>query len=381
MDLVVLIIVAVIALGAGFAFGKLGSSQAVSSERTRADQLQGEVNRLSTERDALAQFKTNSDALQQMLQPMREAVQKLNKDAVDSEMRQTRANEALVTQINLMGKQAADIQETNRKIVSALTTSASRGRWGEMQLERLFEYAGMEKNVHYFSQSTGESDAGRGRPDFIVKLANGGTVFIDAKFPFDAYWRALETDNVTDRASLMKEHASAVKARVKELAKRQYQQQADDSADFAVVFLPFESLYYEAIEAEPNLMTDVFAQNVVIATPSSMMALLHTIKLGITQQKSADNAAKIRLAAVELLNRISVFTDHLIDVDKSLSKAVESLAKLKSSYESRLLPQARAMESLGVEAARKRKEVPGIAMSALTDGELEGEELQGEIEA
>ena len=94
---------------------------------------------------------------------LREAVQKLNKDAVDSEIRQTRANEALVTQINLMGKQAADIQETNRKIVSALTTSASRGRWGEMQLERLFEYAGMEKNVHYFSQSTGESDAGRGR--------------------------------------------------------------------------------------------------------------------------------------------------------------------------------------------------------------------------
>lgn len=364
VTLLIIVAVAAIALGGGFAYGKLSGERAVTAERDRANALQGQVDLLTSQKQSLEQYKTNSEALNQMLQPMREAVDKLGRDAQETEKKQIESTAQLRQQIVNMNAQASELQATQKQLVGALTSSASRGRWGEMQLERLFEYAGMERGVHYFPQSTGESDTGRGRPDFVVKLANGGVVYVDSKFPFDAYWSGLSTTDESQRAEFMKAHARAVKDRVRELSKRSYQAQSDSSADFAVLFLPFESLYYSALEVEPDLLTDVFAQNVVIATPSTMMGLLHTIKLGISQANTAENAAHIRQVAIEMLDRFAVFAEFLVKVDKNLASAVDSLDKLKASYTSRLLPSVRRMQALGVEG---KKAIPEVSSGALDD--------------
>jgi DNA recombination protein RmuC len=378
-SIIALVLVAAIALGAGFAFGKLGKEQEISAERARANELQGQVNLLTNEKTNLEQFKSNRETLDQMLKPMRDAVTKLGADAVEAERRQSNANVSLREQIDNMNKQATELQVTQRQLVGALTSSASRGRWGEMQLERLFEYAGMERGVHYFPQAVGDNEVNRGRPDFIVKLPNSGTVYIDSKFPFDAYWQALSSDNEVQRAEYMKAHAKAVKDRVKELSKREYQNKSDSSADFAVLFLPFESLYYTALEIEPNMLTDVFGQNVVIATPSTMMGLLHTVKLGISQANTAENAAAIRKAALDILDRFAVFTNHLNKVDKNLTTAVEALEDLKGSYQRQLLPGIKKMQALGVDNKKAIKDVVGGNPGALESAQDE-ELLEGEIE-
>ena len=177
----------------------------------------------------------------------------------------------------------------------------------------------------------------------------------------------------------MQAHAKAVKDRVKELSKREYQNKSDSSADFAVLFLPFEALYYSALEIEPNMLTDVFGQNVVIATPSTMMGLLHTIKLGISQANTAENAAAIRTAALEILDRFADFTNHLNKVDKNLGNAVEALEALKGSYQRRLLPGIKKMQALGVDNKKAIKGVSGGNVEALEAGDYD-ELLEGEIE-
>ena len=353
-QIVTVLLVALVSFLAGWSIGKLR----IADQKSRADSLQGEVNQLKDMNARLEKFGEENQALETQLTNINTAMDNLRRDTIEFERQRQESAGALSQQLSMMNETAVETQEINRKIISALTSSASRGKWGEMQLERLFEYAGMERNVHYFPQETSVNETAIRRPDFKVKLSTGGIVFVDAKFPFDAYWLALDEKNDSQREQLMKQHAKAVKDRARELSNKGYQQHEADSADFAVLFLPFESLYYAALEADPNLITDIFSKNIVIATPSSMMALLHTIKLGITQQKSAENASRIQKHAIELLKRFNTFNDYIVEVDKSVGKTVENLGKLKASYTTRLLPQARAMQELGIEPPNSRKNLP-----------------------
>ena len=202
---------------------------------------------------------------------------------------------------------------------------------------------------------------------------SGGTVFIDAKFPFDSYYAGLSAETPEARADLMKAHAVAVAKRADELSKRTYHAADGSSPDFAVLFLPFESLLYEALEHEPNLLNKIFTGQVIIATPSTMLGLLHTIKLGTAQRLSAENAGQIRDAAVTLLDRFRVFAEHINKVDAGLNSARKAFDAAASSINLRVIPQIRTMEALGV--------TPPKAIPAISPGTIDHEVIEDGEEA
>jgi DNA recombination protein RmuC len=337
---------------AGLLLARLMATNALSQMRSRADVLQGSLAAVTAERDGLLAANATNQSLETLLAPVQKTVADLEAAARQAEERRLRVDGELDAQMKQITATNAELQTTNIRIVRALTDSASRGRWGEMQLERLFEFAGMIKGVHYQDQTTSVTDGVSTRPDFVVSLATGGKIFIDAKFPFDSYWNALAADSVEQRDTLMKAHAKAVADRAKALGNKSYHATESSSPDFVVMFLPFESLLYSALEYDEELLTKVFSSRVVIATPSTMMGLLHTVTLGNNQKMSAENAAEIRDVAVTLLDRFRVFAEHLNKVDAGLNSAVFAFGAMKSSLNSRVVPQIEQMQRLGIAAPK-----------------------------
>lgn len=246
------------------------------------------------------------------------------------------------------------------KLAGALMRPGVRGKWGELTLRRVVELAGMVENCDFAQQVTVDGGDGRIRPDMVVRLPGGGAVVVDAKAPLDAYLKAADVADESARAASLEEHARALRDHMMALSRKAYWEQFERAPDFVVMFVPGEAFVAAAAEQRPGLFEEGFAQKVVLATPSTLIALLRVVAYGWNQERLAENAEQVRTLASELHRRLSVMAGHWTSLGKKLGTTVESYNKAVGSLERKVLPQARRFETLGAGSEREIPEVEGL---------------------
>ena len=304
--------------------------------------------------DASNALKERETAIETLVEPIREAlaktaaqIQAIERDRIDSFAGIKSQMEILATGQSLLSRET-------RNLVTALRRPDVRGQWGEITLKRLVELAGMSAHVDFTEQHHHATDSGGAvRPDMIVHMPERRDIVVDVKTPLDAYLSAVEAQDEEARAVQLKRHAQIVGARIRELASKNYWAQFDNSPDFVVLFLPGDQFLSAALQENPGLIDDALRQNVMLATPTSLVALLKAVAYGWRQTALADNAAEIRRLGEDVYKRLSVFGEHLGKLGKSLGNSVDSFNKAVGSLEQQVLPAARRFPELGLRVERE----------------------------
>ncbi len=341
------------------------SESAVARLNAELIEAQGHIRVLETDRASLQGEKSSAKSLEDRLEPVREALEGLRRTTQQAEVERAKSAAELRTQIDGVQRNYTSLESATKQLVAAMSSGQSRGQWGEMQLEQLLEHSGLVEGVHFRRQDSRMTEAGGARPDVVVDLPGGGEILIDAKFPFDAYWRAIKADNETEVDAHLHKHAEDVLARAKELSSKRYWE-SNISPDFVVMFLPLESLLSSALETNGLLLEEVFARNVVLATPTTILGMLRTIQFGYQRKLMADNAEEIRAAGAEMLTRLEKAVDHLGTLRKGLMSAVKGYNEFIGSMDSRVMVQARRMKELGV-ASSTDLELPSDVTETLRE--------------
>ena len=341
------------------------SESAVARLNAELIEAQGQIRVLETDRASLQGEKSSAKSLEDRLEPVREALEGLRRTTQQAEVERAKSAAELRTQIDGVQRNYTSLESATKQLVAAMSSGQSRGQWGEMQLEQLLEHSGLVEGVHFRRQDSRMTEAGGTRPDVVVDLPGGGEILIDAKFPFDAYWRAIKAENETEVNAHLHKHAEDVLARAKELSSKRYWE-SNISPDFVVMFLPLESLLSSALETNGLLLEEVFARNVVLATPTTILGMLRTIQFGYQRKLMADNAEEIRAAGAEMLTRLEKAVDHLGTLRKGLMSAVKGYNEFIGSMDSRVMVQARRMKELGV-ASSTDLELPSDVTETLRE--------------
>jgi DNA recombination protein RmuC len=325
----------------------------------------GQIRVLETDRASLQGEKSSAKSLEDRLEPVREALEGLRRTTQQAEIERAKSAAELRTQIDGVQRNYTSLESATKQLVAAMSSGQSRGQWGEMQLEQLLEHSGLVEGVHFRRQDSRMTEAGGARPDVVVDLPGGGEILIDAKFPFDAYWRAIKADDEVEIDAHLHKHAEDVLARAKELSSKRYWE-SNTSPDFVVMFLPLESLLSSALETNGLLLEEVFARNVVLATPTTILGMLRTIQFGYQRKLMTDNAEEIRAAGAEMLTRLEKAVDHLGTLRKGLMSAVKGYNEFIGSMDGRVMVQARRMKELGV-ASSTDLELPSDVTETLRE--------------
>ena len=337
-----------------------------SETRLRAafDSLAGETLRGNSElflrlaREALGRdqviaqgaLKEREIAIAQLVEPLRTALERTESQVQALERERRDAFSALRTQLESLAGGQAQLQRETRNLVTALRRPEVRGRWGELTLRRLVELAGLTEHCDFTEQLQLVGEEGALRPDLVVHMPDARDLVIDAKTPLEAYLAALDAASDEERTQALRRHAQQVETRVRELASKSYWSQFERSPEFAVLFLPGDQFLSAALAERPELLETALSQSVIIATPSTLIALLKAVAYGWRQSAVAQNAAQIRDLGQELYRRLSTFNGHLGRMGQRLATAVEAYNAAVGSLERGVLPQARRFSELGVTA-------------------------------
>lgn len=297
---------------------------------------------------ANAELEKRHKAIESVVTPMRETLDKVETQIRQTEQQRAEAQGALNKELGQLAKTHEKLETETRNLVTALRSPTVRGRWGEIQLRKVVEMAGMLEYCDFETQKTTQSEEGTQRPDLIVNLPGGKTVVVDAKTPLDAYLRAAEAQDDAQRQVDLQGHARQVSDHIKKLSAKSYWSQFDSTPEFVVMFLPGEAFFSAALEQNPSLIQDGVESNVILATPTTLIALLRAISYGWQQERLARDAQQIANLGRELSDRINVFVKNVAGIGKSLDSAVKSYNKAVGSMESRVLISARRFtETLG----------------------------------
>lgn len=340
--------------------------QAESNMREAFSALAGEA--LRENADALTS-RAKGD-LKNLVDPLRQNLTSLDGYVRELESVRKGAYESLQQRLSQLGETHAKLQETTTTLTQALKSPTVRGRWGELQLRRVVEMAGMVHHVAFDEQASTES----GRPDMIAHLPNKGVLPIDSKVPLASYLAAMETTDERLRKLKLDQHAKAMRERVKELGLKQYWDQFDKAPDFVVMFVPNEACLGAAFEKDPGLLEYAIEKKVLISSPVNLLALLRAVAYGWQQHQITDNAIKIAKEGQELYNRLMIFVDRLDDVGKNLKKSVASYNRALGSLDKRLLPAVRRFQEMGLSttALDAPKEIdiqPTVSMNSKSKSE------------
>ena len=290
-------------------------------------------------------WKTQKSEMQTLVNPVRENLDKLDGHVRLLEEKREGAYQALGQQLKELADAQYKLQNTTVTLSQALKSSSVRGQWGEVQLRRVVELAGMERHVAFEEQATGA----QGRPDMIVHLPGGGTLPVDAKTPLTAYLAATEAgEDIATYKDRMKAHAKAVQDRVRDLAQKAYWEQFEQTPEFVVMFVPVEASVAAAFEEVPRLLDDALQRKVLIATPVTLLALLKAVAYGWQQQEVSENARQIADEGKELYARIGKFFEHFNNLSRCLNKTVDSYNASVGSLERRVLPSVRKFQGLSI---------------------------------
>lgn len=307
-----------------------------------------------------------------LVEPLGKSIEKVNEELARIEKARAEAYGGLNEQLRALAGAHEKLQAETGNLVQALRRPSGRGQWGEMQLRRVVEMAGMLEHVDFHEQVSGESDAGRLRPDMIIKMPGGGQVVVDAKTPLEAYLAALEATDDAARAGHLADHARQVRDHVRKLGAKSYQEQFGTSPEFTVMFLPSESIFYAALEKDPGLIESGVTDRVLLATPTTLIALLRAVYFGWRQERLAESAAQISELGRELYERMGTLAEHFADLGKKLGGSVDAYNRAVGTLETRVLPSARRFPELGVRGAKSVGELEAIdrAVRPLTAPEL-----------
>jgi DNA recombination protein RmuC len=311
--------------------------------------------------DATQALKERETAIESLVQPIREALAKTEAQVQAIERERIDAFATIKTQMEVLASGQTLLSRETRNLVTALRRPDVRGQWGEITLRRLVELSGMTAHVDFSEQQHRSTESGAIRPDMIVHMPEQRDIVVDVKTPLDAYLAAVEAQNDEERAAQLRRHAQLVGARVRELSSKQYWAQFERSPDFVVLFLPGDQFLSAALQETPGLIDDSLRQNVMLATPTSLVALLKAVSYGWKQTVLADNAAEIRRLGEDVYKRLAVFGEHLGRLGKSLGSSVDSFNKAVGSLEQQVLPAARRFPELGLRTNREIEPLEPVA--------------------
>ncbi|MBV6418009.1 MAG: hypothetical protein CMLOHMNK_02788 [Steroidobacteraceae bacterium] len=296
-------------------------------------------------------LKEREAAFNQLIEPIRAALARTETEVQTLERERREAFITLRTQIESLTSGQAQLARETRNLVTALRRPEVRGRWGEITLRRVVELAGLTTHADFTEQPQVATAEGSLRPDLVVHMPDERDLVVDAKTPLDAYLDAVDADSDDARRGALARHAQQVEARIRELAGKAYWAQFARSPEFAVLFLPGDQFLSAALAERPELIDNALKQSVVIATPSTLMALLKAVAFGWRQASVAQNAAEIRDLGQDLYKRLGTFTAHLARTGQRLGGAVEAYNSAVGSLERQVLPGARKFTELGVTGA------------------------------
>ncbi|MBA2480071.1 MAG: DNA recombination protein RmuC, partial [Planctomycetes bacterium] len=315
-------------------------------------------------------------AIDALVKPLRESLEKVGGTIQELEKTRVGAYASLGEQIKHLALGQTQLTGETANLVKALRAPAVRGRWGEIQLKRVVELAGMLEHCDFIQQETHSGDEGRMRPDLIVRLPNQKRLVIDAKAPLQAYLEALECSDDLARIARLKDHARQIRTHLQQLGAKSYWDRLEKSGEtpeFVVLFLPGEIFFSAALEQDPALIEYGVEQRVILATPTTLIALLRAVAYGWRQEQLAANAQQVANLGRDLYKRISDLAGNFDNVRKHLDKAVESYNETVGTLERRVLPAARRFKDLG---AATGEDIPVAETIDKAGRSLQAEELK-----
>jgi DNA recombination protein RmuC len=313
--------------------------------------------RRAEEERAAGEMALHSEELKQMVAPVHEKLTKVESELGRLERERRDGQVQLSEMVRALTLGTDTLRKETGELVTALKRPETRGSWGEIQLRRVVELAGMVAHCDFVEQSTIHTEDGRLRPDMLVRLPGGKLIVVDSKVPLDAYLTALESSS-ENAGELQARHAKQTREHITKLASKGYQEQFDSTPELVVMFVPSDGIYQAALAADPALIEYGVAQQVLMATPTTLIGLLRAVHYGWGQEQIAESAREIAGSARELHRRLGKFADHLAKVGRQLGSAVNAYNDTVGSFDHRVIPQLRSIEAAGISSER---EIPSPA--------------------